>query len=913
MFYFINIDNPSKSYSYDKGKLFESLCEKVIKLLGYRSIEMRAKRDNLEYDLAATSNITRYKLIGEAKAYEKKVSNEILSFLGKMHIHWIDDPNTIGLFISLSELTADVKGHIDKVISVKKNFLYITSERIMEILSKEANYLSYEQVKQRTEKLTGNRSGETYLLVTDRGEFYIQLIIPNGKTLPSLFCCFDYTGNLITDEIFLNMLKVKIDVLKELQIQSLKESASSGKQENPVEVINSFMGVLSGKGWFDYQFPAPPEKFIGRGLIIKKFLEEIDEIKAGSANIRVFEILSRSGVGKSSITLKLDNEINNRNDVGVVIDSRNLRTTLDFLNIIQLLILNINKKYDTNFDLPTTQKEVISCFATLNKFLTSNNIFAVVFLDQFESVFSKPKIYNFVIDYICEFYALNYRVVFSISRKNDQPTTYDESSEIDLNRLKIISKCFLLKDFELPEAEALIEKMNKEIGRPLIKPLKEQVLEISNGFPWLLKKFCSHIIKLIKEGHTQTNILQSGMQLQDLFKEELDSLDEILREFFDRLVSYLPATQQELTEVFNDDDLSYKLKILQNDYRLIRLTGRTYDTYNDVLKEYVKTGKISLSRRYILRLHPKPVLKLFNEIIENKWTSIDDIILKRKEAKGNIFNKLRELKQLEFIEGNYESFKPTDLAIKAFNETTIPEYLNSVLKQNGLVREILGELSKQKVLENNSVGELLKREMPFIDAQDSTWLYYSSALGNWLKVANLANYKSGSIVVLKSSDLTLKHLYLTTHLPSIYMQQLERFINVLSQTKTPQTSQQLAQKLGRKSINGAVVDSEFLGLIDALSRGNYILSDEGRLYAEMDANLKKKFIAEKLESIEYINQYITEVKIGIEPDVAFNNLVSLIGVDYWNESTTNWRHKLLRNWLMYADLISRKKLKLQEK
>ena len=83
----------------------------------------------------------------------------------------------------------------------------------------------------------------------------------------------------------------------------------------------------------------------------------------------------------------------------------------------------------------------------------------------------------------------------------------------------------------------MISHINDEIGTSLIKPLKEQVLEISNGFPWLLKKYCAHIIKLVRSGEKQKNIVQSGMQLEDLFNEDILALDEAIREFFYRLIA----------------------------------------------------------------------------------------------------------------------------------------------------------------------------------------------------------------------------------------------------------------------------------------------------------------------------------------------------------------------------------------
>ena len=71
------------------------------------------------------------------------------------------------------------------------------------------------------------------------------------------------------------------------------------------EVDNSYLGVMHGEGWFDYQFPANPDRFIGRTSLINAFNDSVNDVKNGITSTKVIEILSRSGVGKSSISLKL--------------------------------------------------------------------------------------------------------------------------------------------------------------------------------------------------------------------------------------------------------------------------------------------------------------------------------------------------------------------------------------------------------------------------------------------------------------------------------------------------------------------------------------------------------------------------------------------------------------------------------
>jgi len=907
MIHFLKLDNPSNSENYDKGVLFEKLCKIIIDAYGYEDIEMRVYKENLEYDVTAKNKLTGMNLIGEAKALQSKISQEIMVFIAKMLVHWEDDKNTLGLFLSVSELTAPVKGQIDK-ITKSHNIKYICGEDIVNCLAKHAGYLSYEKVKKIAQSITlKNQCGDTSLLITDRGEYYIQLLINDGETLPSQFCVLDKYGQLIKDRSFVDKIKEKIALVKTLEVY--EETSLQLELNLPiVEVKNqsaSFLGVLSGQGWFDYHFPTSPDKFIGREGAIDTFFKFVGEVKENTTKLRVFQILSRSGVGKSSLTLKLASEVNNQNDVTVVIDSRNIRNTIDILNIFQMIIKEVNLKYNQEFSLPSTSREVISVMQNVDQFIKSNNKIVVIFLDQFESVFQKTNIYNEILDIIFELNSSSSSFIHCIARKNDQPTTYDDSSQIDLEKLTSVSRKASLKDFNLEDSKRLIAKMTEEMGKPIIKQLKEQVLEISTGFPWLLKKYCAHIIKLVKAGHKQIDIYETGMQLEDLFEEELNSLDEVLREFFERLINFLPATYYEITETFDDTDLQYKLTALQGSHRLIRLTGKTYDTYNDVLKEYVKTGKILISKKYIMRLQPKGVLPFLKAVIDNEWRSTDEIIKSNnKYQRGSVYNRINELKRLELIEGSHKSFTVSSSAIKAYQDGTLNELLNAVFKKNALTKIISNNLFMSKTLTIEEVKNILKEEMSFIEASDGTWTNYARIYCAWLKVSGIVINKLDTISLIgRSTEVNITSIN-GDYIPTIYITQLERFLHILGSFEGAVNIKEVAKKMGRSSSNGMIAGAEFLELIRFHSRGVVELNTSGKDFCKMSKENKMEWVKKKILALRYVNEYLERIRQGMNGVTAFELFVKDIGFkNEWNETTVKWKHKLLRNWLSYSKLI----------
>ena len=250
MFYFINFDTPTKSENYDKGVLFERLCKDLLDASGYNDIEMRVKANNLEYDIVANNKVTNQKLIGEAKAWDKKISSEIMAFIAKMMHFWIKEPDDWGIFISISDLTSDVKQQVDDLVDAGYHIRYIVGDSIIDALVSQKNYLSVKQIRDISQNNINLGSGDVYFLVSDRGYYYIQLLIEDGKTLPSYFVCYDMFGNSIEDEDFILRVSSKIELLKELKYYKHGEKTKYSESE----VDNSYLGVMHGEGWFDFFF-----------------------------------------------------------------------------------------------------------------------------------------------------------------------------------------------------------------------------------------------------------------------------------------------------------------------------------------------------------------------------------------------------------------------------------------------------------------------------------------------------------------------------------------------------------------------------------------------------------------------------------------------------------------------------------
>jgi hypothetical protein len=107
MFSFYHSQQNADNVSYYKGTLFESLLQQYLCATGF-NVELRRKKNSLEYDIEGKNVITNQHVIGEAKAYENPIKGkELSSFVGKLVPLGLLENRVHGIFLSTSSLTAD--------------------------------------------------------------------------------------------------------------------------------------------------------------------------------------------------------------------------------------------------------------------------------------------------------------------------------------------------------------------------------------------------------------------------------------------------------------------------------------------------------------------------------------------------------------------------------------------------------------------------------------------------------------------------------------------------------------------------------------------------------------------------------------------------------------------------------------
>ncbi len=915
MFHFIDFSKDKSSENQSKGELFEKLIAIIIGKLGFKNIDIRVKRSSLEYDIFATSKIGNKKLRGEAKARIDKISGDtIATFVGKMHPEWGKDSQTVGMFISISGLTPDAKDYIS-TIQERDNLTTIIGDQIIEYLVKDMGYQSINQIQNKSIELYSQfNPGKVDLLISERGNYFLQFLVTKGETLPTAFCIFRHNGEPVNEIDFANVIKQRIKDFKELNF------ISSSKPSIEVKTKESIFGLNKGTGWFDYKLPAPPDCFVGRDDKIRLFFEFIERKIKQKTGISIFQVLSRSGVGKSSFLLKLEEEIKKQGGISLSVDARNLRSSLDILNTAQFFVKSFNEKFNDNLSFPNDLNTIWERFQEVDKKLLEKKSTGIIFIDQFESLFYVPEIFTYMVDFITDVAQSCKNIIFCITRKNDQPTTFDEKSDIDITRLSQLSENINLEDFSKEEALTLIEKVEIEISRSLKRDIKEEVLRFSGGFPWRHKWICAHIIRLIKnEEYTQEEIINAGLKADVLIEEEMATLDEMEKDLMKRMAFHLPATFSDLLELFGKGEvLSEKLRKFKN-LNLIRLTGKTFDTYNDVFKEYLKSGKLPAPDvNYLYRTSPKPTVNLLLDILKNRWLTLREIIQKKHESKGTIFNKCRELRLLGLIDYSKQNIKVMDITRVAKEQDKIPFLIQEKVKQNSLVKSVLQELSISKEFDMNRLIEIIKDSFPLTDASKETWRNYALILSRWLNFTKLAACKN-EILYLRSEFDAKERLTFPTpvsirgflpencFLPSVYIDQVKGLV-LLTEKERSVDAEAIKKGSGRKTIYPILNDTYSVGLIDqSIDSKMFVLSELGKKFANIKSHESYDILREFMLNKINISKFIEELKHYQHANHTelLRNVMANYGTFDWTDSTWNWRGKVLSNWLEYARIIER--------
>lgn len=484
---------------------------------------------------------------------------------------------------------------------------------------------------------------------------------------------------------------------------------------------------------------------MGRDEIRTNILSFFKDVSNKKSTKRIFYLNGKSGWGKSSLVLEIKGRCKNKHHKNkfypIAIDTRSANSdnfvALSFNKIIQNSykdgfvennVFTMPIEFTSNIDLLSSDSvlQYLKELKDLGKFL-------VIIFDQFEDVFRKKDYFKTFYKFLSDVTDLKPNLIIGFSWKSDFLIQSDDSSYHIWQQAKEQAREFTINEFGEKEIEGIIKQLEGSIGR-IDKSIKDRIKESSQGLPWLTKKLCIHIYDQIKAGIKKEDLIESNLNIRDLFQkdderlvsDELKALKLIAKRAYD-------GNSFEETEVGDIIDGNIISSLLNK--RLIIRSGANYNIYWDIYRDYLVIGEIPIiGESFLLRQGVNLCLEVFLLFSGNYKQTIDDLLIKHskeisQETLSNILLELRNIGIINKIGDYYLVNKNIRISKEGFIDFISTKFLNYT------PYIALKKLNTNKITKNDIIQVL--KQIFKQDFQDNTWDVYAKNLISWFYLSNL--------------------------------------------------------------------------------------------------------------------------------------------------------------------------------
>ncbi len=510
-----------------KGSCFETLISNLLTIQHY-DVVGNINFTGMEIDLIAKHKHTNEQLYVECKAKEKVTSDEIRKFCFNINHKKIEK----GYFFRTQELESQAGGLLMEIKGdVRYSKLsFFEANQIIRMLS------DGKMIFDPIDSLSNYIISKRILAVTYFGDYFVYLI-NEQNALPTKYILLDAKeqDKPVSDE-HISILKSRLEEITNLQL--IPNHSHYKKKENTLieAAIEAISEVQESENWYDY-LPASSEKqhFVGRDDIRTKILTFFKEIRENKTPKRIFYLNGKSGWGKSSLVLELKGRCGNKHYknkfLAIAIDTRSAISD----NFVALSFKKLmNEAIKQNFITPDIFQSPIS-FISNNDLLSSPSVnnfidtlkiqekFLVLIFDQFEDVFRKKDFFKTFYKFLTDVTDKKPNLIIGFSWKSDFFIQSDDPSYHIWQQAKEQAREFTINEFGEKEIDGIIKQLEGSVGS-LDKGIKERIKESSQGLPWLTKKLCIHIFDQIDSGLAKENLIESNLNILDLFRKDEEKL-----------------------------------------------------------------------------------------------------------------------------------------------------------------------------------------------------------------------------------------------------------------------------------------------------------------------------------------------------------------------------------------------------
>lgn len=489
-----------------RGHLFERFVARLFEAYGCESpssSEVNVRQNGYEVDIATRIVLSREPAIAECKAYSSPLPVPALSaFYGKVGTERLDHPSMHGWFVAIPGLTAEAHQLSRKIESGDPRFRVVTATQIYELVLERG----WVQPISGAELLLSDHA----ILLTETGLCALAKQLDPGTRLPIQVLVRRPTGAVGPADM---SLLTASDYASGLPVIDTAVAPSAGIH-SPAAEAPTLVSVVGSRADFEYQFPAAPEFFVGReGQLarVKRFTED------AGAHGHVVVLNAQSGWGKSSLALRIAQQVKTAGGFAVVFDTRTAASPAYVAAALQKAATNAAATGHLVLPGDFSFASVQSALRTLQAATWRPRSSLLVFFDQFENVFRDQRLTQEFRDLALAVRELSAPVFLGFSWKTDLVGLTENYPYRLRDEIRGVSLVINVEPFGPKEVGTLLGRLAKAAGASLSLDLRQRLREYSQGLPWLLKKLASHILEQLRAGTSEETLLAESLNIERLF------------------------------------------------------------------------------------------------------------------------------------------------------------------------------------------------------------------------------------------------------------------------------------------------------------------------------------------------------------------------------------------------------------
>lgn len=178
--------------------------------------------------------------------------------------------------------------------------------------------------------------------------------------------------------------------------------------------------------------------------------------------------------------------------------------------------------------------------------------------------------------------ALQGPLVLGFAWKTDLTIPADHPAYYMWSNLADRRKEFELSQFKATEIKSAIKLFGRHLQEPVNPILNNYLTKQCQGYPWLLKKLCIHVFKLIHDGNSQDYVIGQRLNIVDLFERDISELTPDQHACVIEIAKSSPTDYFSITETYGSD----MVQTLINGRIVIRRASKL-TLYWDIFRDYV--------------------------------------------------------------------------------------------------------------------------------------------------------------------------------------------------------------------------------------------------------------------------------------------------------------------------------------